>query len=224
MDNHKGLHVNTGSACGIQGSIFPCCLYDCNPFCCPDLPSEHWYQCWCHHSGTVMLMPMWWCHLQLGHPQGRLCQTIRSFWLTVTELYPLLYLRTFATMSVSISSSSTPATPEHVICKAKIRVPPPTYDWNVPDQMCEFKCHLDTWFWLHRIKAEECLDYLLCILGKEGFSAMDHWVQLMNPTNEIQRSSLIILRVPWMMIFTPKCAYMNLRISRRGLMNQSTNL
>ena len=41
-----------------------------------------------------------------------------------------------------------------------------------------FKCQLDTWFQLHKIKAEEHLDYLLCILGKEGYAAMDHWVLL----------------------------------------------
>ena len=27
-----------------------------------------------------------------------------------------------------------------------------------------------------KIKAEEKLDYLLCILGKEGYAAMDRWV------------------------------------------------
>ena len=66
-----------------------------------------------------------------------------------------------------------------VIYQAPINVPLPTYDWNAADQMCEFwlfKCQLDTWFWLRKIKAEECLDYLLCILGKEGYAAMDHWV------------------------------------------------
>ena len=39
-----------------------------------------------------------------------------------------------------------------------------------------FKCQLDTWFWLCKIKGEECLDYLLCILGKEGYAAIDCWV------------------------------------------------
>ena len=59
----------------------------------------------------------------------------------------------------------------------------PTYDWNAPDQMHEFrlfKCQLDTWFQLCKVKAEECLDYLLCIMGKEGYAAMDCWV----PTDE----------------------------------------
>ena len=57
------------------------------------------------------------------------------------------------------------------------------HDWNAPDQIHEirlFKCQLDTWICLCKIKAEEHLDYLLCILGKEGYTAKDHWV----PTDE----------------------------------------
>ena len=72
-----------------------------------------------------------------------------------------------------------PATP--ALCQAPVNVPLPTYDWNAADQMqefCLFKCQLGTWFRLHKIKAEECLDYLLCILGKEGYSAMHCWVSL----------------------------------------------
>ena len=72
-----------------------------------------------------------------------------------------------------------PATP--ILCQAPVNAPLPTYNWNVADQMrefCPFKCQLETWFRLHKIKAEECLDYLLCILGKEGYVAMDCWVPL----------------------------------------------
>ena len=47
--------------------------------------------------------------------------------------------------------------------------------------------------------------------------------QLLKPTNEIWRNSLIILRAPWMMRSPPEFEYMSLRISRRGLMNQLTN-
>ena len=82
-------------------------------------------------------------------------------------------------MSVPTSSTSTPDTPAPVLYQAPVNVPLPTYDWNVADQMCEFhlfKCQLDTWLWLCKIKAEEYLDYLLCILGKEGYVAMDCWV------------------------------------------------
>ena len=39
-----------------------------------------------------------------------------------------------------------------------------------------FKCQLETWTWICKIKAEEKLDYLLCILGKEGYANMDRWV------------------------------------------------
>ena len=46
-----------------------------------------------------------------------------------------------------------------------------------------FKCQLDTWFWLCNVKAEECLEYLLCMLGKEGYAAMDCWV----PTDEADK-------------------------------------
>ena len=72
-----------------------------------------------------------------------------------------------------------PATP--VLFQAPVNVPLSTSDWNTADQMwefCLFKCQLETWFWLCKIKAEECLDYLLCILGKEGYVAIDHWVLL----------------------------------------------
>ena len=89
-------------------------------------------------------------------------------------------------MSKPTLSASTSAAPEPVIYQAPINVPLPTYDWNKADQMHEFrlfKFQLDTWFWLHKIKAEECLDYLLCILGKEGYVAMDCWV----PTDEAQK-------------------------------------
>ena len=43
-------------------------------------------------------------------------------------------------------------------------------------EFCLFKCQLETWTRICQIKAEEKLDYLLCILGKEGYAAMDRWV------------------------------------------------
>ena len=46
---------------------------------------------------------------------------------------------------------------------------------------------------------------------------------LMNPTNEIQRNSLIILRAPWTMRSPPESECISLKMSRRGLMNQSMN-
>ena len=91
---------------------------------------------------------------------------------------------------------------------------------------CEFrlfKCQLNTWFWLCKIKAEECLDYLLCILGKEGYAAMDCWV----PTDEAHKQDpekfLNYLESTLDDEISPEFEYMSLRISRRGLMNQSMN-
>ena len=66
-----------------------------------------------------------------------------------------------------------------ILCQAPVNVPLPTYDWNAADQMQEFhlfKCQLETWFRLCKIKADECPDYLLYILEKEGYVAMDCWV------------------------------------------------
>ena len=60
-----------------------------------------------------------------------------------------------------------------------VHVPLPTYNWAASDQMqefCLFKCQLETWTQIHKIKAEEKLDYLLCILDKGGYATMDRWV------------------------------------------------
>ena len=60
-----------------------------------------------------------------------------------------------------------------------VHVPLPTSNWAASDQMwkfCLFKCQLKTWTRIHKIKAEEKPDYLLCILGKEGYATMDRWV------------------------------------------------
>ena len=43
-------------------------------------------------------------------------------------------------------------------------------------EFCLFKCQHETWTRIHKIKAEEKLDYPLCILDKEGYAAMDRWV------------------------------------------------
>ena len=71
--------------------------------------------------------------------------------------------------------------------QAPVHVPLPTYNWASSDQMwefCLFKCQLETWTWICMIKAEEKLDYLLCILGKEGYTAMDRWV----PADEVHKN------------------------------------
>ena len=63
--------------------------------------------------------------------------------------------------------------------QAPVPVPLPTYNWAANDQMQEFhlfKYQLETWTHINKIKAKEKLDYLLCILGKEGYATMDRWV------------------------------------------------
>ena len=63
--------------------------------------------------------------------------------------------------------------------QAPVPVPLPTYNWATSNQMrefCLFKCQLETWTRICKIKAEEKLDYPLCILGKEGYATMDRWV------------------------------------------------
>ena len=60
-----------------------------------------------------------------------------------------------------------------------VHVPLPAYNWVASNQMWEFhlfKCQLETWTQICKIKAEEKIDFLLCILGKEGSATMDRWV------------------------------------------------
>ena len=94
------------------------------------------------------------------------------------QFFPKLTIWDWNMASESATSLvSLPATP--ILCQTPVNVPLPTYDWNVTDQMQEyhlFKCQLETWFRLCKIRAEECLDYLLCILGKDSYAAMDCWV------------------------------------------------
>ena len=69
-----------------------------------------------------------------------------------------------------------------------VPLPTPTYNWAASNQMLElslFKCQLETWTRIRKIKAEEKLDYLLCILGKEGYAAMDRWV----PADEAHKNN-----------------------------------
>ena len=69
-----------------------------------------------------------------------------------------------------------------------VHVPLPTYNWAASDQMQEFhlfQCQLETWTQICRIKAEEKLDYLICILGKESYAAIDRWV----PADEAHKNN-----------------------------------
>ena len=150
----------------------------------------------------MMLHPCWhlsWCYCDLDilanarqhsmHPQeGAVKVSAQSEWQfpryshfcdhpLVFLIQPFLTIWDWNLASEPTSLASMPATP--VLSQAPVNVPLHTYDWNAADQMGEFhlfKCQLETWFWLCEIKAEECLDYLLCILGKEGYVAMGCWV------------------------------------------------
>ena len=89
-----------------------------------------------------------------------------------------------------MSTSSTPPTSPDMppmAYQVPVSVPLPTYNWAASNQMwefCLFKCQLETWTPLCKIKAEEKLDYLLCILGKEGYAVMDRWV----PVDEVHKN------------------------------------
>ena len=145
-------------------------------------------QCYLQHLCMHTMMPLAqkWCYLVVGHT---LIYTVFKFELNWTDGFwdtaifvssPYFSDLTIENMaSEPTSSASMPTTP--FLCQAPVNVPLPTYDWNVADQMQEFhlfKFQLETWFRLLKIKAEECLHYLLCILGKDGYAAMDHWVLL----------------------------------------------
>ena len=167
------------------------------------MPFQHFHTCAMTPSAQKQ------CHLVVGHiliytlfkfelNQTNGCQDIA---ICVHPCHSDLTAQFFWTMLVptppATSLASTPATP--VLCQAPVNVPLPTYDWNVADQMqefCLFKCQFETWFRLLKIKAEECLDYLLCILERrvmQLWTTGSHWIKA---TNEIQRNSLITLKAP----------------------------
>ena len=90
-------------------------------------------------------------------------------------------------MSTSSDPSASPDVPP-MAYQAPVPVPLPMYNWAASDQMQEFhlfKCQLETWTRICKIKAEEKLDYLLCILGKEGYATMDRWV----PADETHKNN-----------------------------------
>ena len=87
---------------------------------------------------------------------------------------------------MSTSSSASPDMPP-MAYQAPVPVPLPIYNWAASNQVqefCLFKCQLETWTRICKIKAEEKLDYLLCILGKEAYATMDRWV----PADEAHKS------------------------------------
>ena len=125
---------------------------------------------------TVKMMP----------PSGRAHHQLHcvKIWSQLEE--PFWRYWCFCTPPVAVqthtaSMSNLPTSPDMLpmAYQVPVHVPLPTYNWAASDQMWEFhlfKCQLETWTWIHKIKSEEKLDYLLCILGKEGYAAIDRWV------------------------------------------------
>ena len=65
-----------------------------------------------------------------------------------------------------------------IVVQAPIHVPLPTYDWNAWHQMWEswlFKHEFTSWKKICQIMSNE-VNYLLSILGKEGYAAIDCWM------------------------------------------------
>ena len=126
-------------------------------------------------------------------------------------------------MSTSSTLPTSPDTPP-IAYQVPVPVPLPTYNWAASDQMwefCLFKCQLKAWTRICKIKDEEKLDYLLCILGKDGYATMDRWV----PTDEAHkidpkkfldyRESMLDNKI------SPTSLSTSWKTSQRGLMNPS---
>ena len=65
-----------------------------------------------------------------------------------------------------------------IVVQAPINVHLPTYDWNAPDQMQEFQLFKPQFISRKNIcwiMSDE-VDYLLSILGKKGYAAIDCWM------------------------------------------------
>ena len=83
---------------------------------------------------------------------------------------------------------------------------------------------LRTWSGFAKIKAEGCPDYLLCILGKEGYVAMDCCVPPDQGHKQDPEKFLDYIESTLDdEIFPTQSLSMNWRMSRRGLMNLSMN-
>ena len=122
----------------------------------------------------------------VGHTPAILCPNLVLIRPTVTEIQPFLFPTPCCCSCSNSLSLCLPLLfhllhqiPPPMAYQAPVPVPVPTYNWVASDQMwefCLFKCQLETWTRICKIKAKEKLDYLLCILGKEGYAAMDRWI------------------------------------------------
>ena len=103
---------------------------------------------------------------------------------------------------------------------------PATYDWNAPNQMWGFwlfKCQFTSWKKICQIISDE-VDYLLSILGREGYAAMDHRM----PTDPADKNDdgkfLDYLESTLDDEMSPMWESMSWRMSRRGQMRQLRQL
>ena len=103
-----------------------------------------------------------------------LVSTSLSTWkighLHQSVLWMCWYPQTSAVMS-SCSLASSSSAP--VVVQTPVNVHLQTYDWNVSDQKCELRLYLG-YDW--KMKDSEHLDYILVILRKDGYAAVDHLV------------------------------------------------
>ena len=119
-----------------------------------------------------------------AHPQLH-CVKIWSGSKVVPEIQPC---SCSCSHTASMSTWSTSPDTPPMAYQVQVHVPLPMYNWAASNQMqdfCLFNCQLETWTQLCKIKAEEKLDYLLCILGKQGYAAMDRWV----PADEAHKNN-----------------------------------
>ena len=152
---------------------------------------------------------------------GRCCASLKSVQLTFksyshfcicSPLPDNCYLIPVNTMSTPLESGS------GIVVQAPINVPLPTYDCYAPDQMWEFqlfKHQFTSWKEICQIMSDE-VDYLLSILGKEGYAAMNHWM-LTDPTdkNDVGRFQ-DYLEITLMMRYLPVLESMSRKMSRQG--------
>ena len=127
-----------------------------------------------------------------AHPQLYCVQIWMLIGPTVPKIQPILYPHPYSCSNTLPECQPLPIHLSHQIhhpwpTKLPVPVPLPTYNWAATDQMqefCLFKCQLETWTRIHKVKGEEKLDYLFCIMGKEGYATMDRWV----PADEVHKN------------------------------------